>query len=161
MSPVNITTQVIKLGEFPVAYGDASDIWRAEFKQCDQRRIVAVKALRGVSSIPHERQLVSQQVSTLLDQWDELGKIRHANICPFYGVVDGWGPLPGPVTPYFQNGNVLTYIKSNPKADKMHFVIEIASALEWLHSLPRPVAHGNVKASNVMIGADGRAYLAI
>jgi len=117
-----------------------------------------VKVLRGVSSIPRERDYVLRKVSELLEEWSRIeAECKHRNICAFYGCVQGWGQLPSPVIPYFKNGNVVKYVKDHPDADRMTLLVDIATGLAWLHT--QSIVHGNLKASNVLIQDDGVACL--
>lgn len=94
----------------------------------------------------------------------------HPNIVPVYGFVNnmGSGDLPSPATviPYYGNGDALRYLAQNPKASKLQIVssplicfggillsgcyipqtIDVAKALEFMHSQDPPVIHGNLKA---------------
>ncbi|KDQ57774.1 hypothetical protein JAAARDRAFT_274932 [Jaapia argillacea MUCL 33604] len=156
----HLSNVVSRTGSNCIIYGDTSDIWLASWpsKFGDQPAIV-IKSLRGVSAVPQERESVRDKLLGLYDQWYEIDQLRHPNISRFFGIVDNCGPLPSIVLPFYDNGNALTYLKAHPEADRLAILSEVASALEFLHSLAPPVMHGNVRASNIMIKADGTACL--
>jgi len=60
-----------------------------------------------------------KRFSKELDTWK---KLSHPNITPFIGVTACRGPLPVLLLPYYENGNVMTYLAQNPKADVFHLV---------------------------------------
>ncbi|KDQ57983.1 hypothetical protein JAAARDRAFT_34789 [Jaapia argillacea MUCL 33604] len=156
----NLSNVVSRAGSNCIIYGDTSDIWLASWSSWsgDQPASV-IKTLGGVSAVPQERQDVRDKLLALFDQWYEVDKLRHPNISRFFGIVDNCGPLPSIVRPFYHNNNALAYLKAHPKADRLAILSEVASALEFLHSLAPPVIHGNVRASNIMIKADGVACL--
>ncbi|TFK49203.1 kinase-like protein [Heliocybe sulcata] len=152
---MDLSGKVTKLDEHPFQFGDTSDLYRGTL---DGTGSVVVKVLRGVSSIPRERELVMQRVTELLEMWSKVqDKYAHRNLCTFYGYVEGWGQLRSPVIPYFKNGNAIKYVKDHPEANHTALLIDIAAGLQWLHA--HSIVHGNLKGSNVLVRDDGVACL--
>ncbi|KDQ58035.1 hypothetical protein JAAARDRAFT_34851 [Jaapia argillacea MUCL 33604] len=161
MSLCDLSSSVERQGAHCLALGDYADIlkacWTGKVKR--EPPSLVIKALRGVSPVPQERALVVQKLSDLFAVWKHVDDLRHPFISRFFGVVYNCSPLPSPVLPFYQNGNVLSYLKANPYANKIPILSQIASALEYLHNLSEPIVHGNLKASNVMITDSGSACI--
>ncbi|KAL5040368.1 hypothetical protein BDV3_006530 [Batrachochytrium dendrobatidis] len=54
--------------------------------------------------------------------------------------------------------DIAAFLKRNTKTSvevRIGFIIGIAKGLKYLHSLPTPIIHGDIKASNVLFGFDG------
>ncbi|KIJ68035.1 hypothetical protein HYDPIDRAFT_83129, partial [Hydnomerulius pinastri MD-312] len=88
-------------------------------------------------------------------------RLDHTNIVPFLGITDGFGPLPGIVSPWFQNGSLSAYLKvhADPPT-KLGLISDVAAGLKYLHSQLPAVIHGDLHPGNVLINDDGRACLA-
>ena len=97
--------------------------------------------------------------------------VNHPNITPFYGISSDFHRAPTPclVSPYYRHGDIATYLKERPGVDRIQLVIQhiisieihcsiffqitqIAIALSYLHSLSRPIIHGDIKAVRNTIG---------
>ena len=59
-------------------------------------------------------------------------KLKHDNIVPLYGVC---GPsiraYPGIVVPYYENGNVIQYLRKNPDVAVTTLLVDIMCALSF------------------------------
>lgn len=55
---------------------------------------------------------------------------EHPNVVPIYGFVNNLGAFPSPVIPYYGNGNVLSFLAQNPKANKLQIVSSFLICLE-------------------------------
>ncbi|KAJ3575286.1 hypothetical protein NP233_g1203 [Leucocoprinus birnbaumii] len=86
-------------------------------------------------------------------------QFKHPNISPFYGLVFE-EEFPGLVMPYYENGDLVQYLRNHPNADKLHLMCRASAGIEYLHDLkPNPIVHGDIKASNIMITDDGDVCL--
>ncbi|EIW70092.1 hypothetical protein TREMEDRAFT_29882, partial [Tremella mesenterica DSM 1558] len=128
-----------------IASGPFAVIWRGRW----QGRTVAIKELNEHA----DRDLFIKEV----DVWRRL---RSTFILDFLGASSTTGPAPWfLVSPFMKNGNVLQYLRTDlgKQANKLALIHQISQGLEYLHS--RYILHGDVKASNVLIGDDGQALL--
>ncbi|KIM74467.1 hypothetical protein PILCRDRAFT_23355, partial [Piloderma croceum F 1598] len=62
------------------------------------------------------------------------------------------------VSPYYLRGSIINYLRECPDANKLQLLIQVASALSYLHRLS--IIHGDVKGSNILINGNGEASLA-
>ncbi|KDQ18616.1 hypothetical protein BOTBODRAFT_516704 [Botryobasidium botryosum FD-172 SS1] len=85
--------------------------------------------------------------------------LRNEYVVPLYGVCTDDGIYPYLVMPWYTNGNATQYLKSKAPADKLKICLDAARGLEYLHTRTRPVVHGNLRGSNILISDDGRALL--
>ncbi|KAG8927527.1 hypothetical protein FRC02_008082 [Tulasnella sp. 418] len=65
--------------------------------------------------------------------------------------------MPTLISPWYINGNVIQYIKSNQNADRRSLAVDAVTGLEYLHTIP--VTHDDLKGENVLVDASGRASL--
>ncbi|EJD49207.1 kinase-like protein, partial [Auricularia subglabra TFB-10046 SS5] len=84
--------------------------------------------------------------------------LRHPHILPFLGTahVGGQRAL---VSLYMQNGNLMDYLKLNPGCDKKKLLVQVAEAVNYLHTNVCLV-HGDLKCTNVLVSDLGNALLA-
>lgn len=59
------------------------------------------------------------------------------------------------VSEFMPNGNVQEYIQRNPSVDRYRLAIHICAGLAYLHEHPKHIVHGDLKAVNVVVNADG------
>jgi len=92
-----------------------------------------------------------------------MSKLRHPNIVPFLGIANvllrGFLPL-CVITPWMHNGDMSGYLRSNRRANRLALLEGVARALAYMHNLEPVAVHGDVKAANVLIDAEGTALLA-
>ncbi|KZO99071.1 kinase-like protein [Calocera viscosa TUFC12733] len=87
-------------------------------------------------------------------------RLDHPNILEFYGVC-GHGPYGfAMVSPWMHQGDVVKYLVTNPNANRPALLLDIAQGLSYLHSLPPPLVHGDLRARNVLVRDSGEACLA-
>ncbi|KAG8920918.1 hypothetical protein FRC02_000567 [Tulasnella sp. 418] len=145
-----------------VGWGSYSDIWRGalfhDHRYWGPARDIAIKTLRvrhttnQRSDTPAEERLRKRFFREIL-LWADL---RHENIVPLLGymVRDG---IPSFVSPWYPSGNLRDYLESNPNANRLSLVSDVAEALSYLHSIP--VVHGDIKGENVLVNARGVACI--
>ncbi|KDN51718.1 hypothetical protein RSAG8_00266, partial [Rhizoctonia solani AG-8 WAC10335] len=127
----NLTGQVTKLGEHPVAEGGTADIYEGRWVGDEK---VMLKAIRHVESGSAIRRFQRE-----VDIWRRL---EHKNILRFYGVCY-IGPRLFAVAPWAEGGNLQTFIRKNVECDRM-----------------RPmIVHGDLRAANVVVSASEEALL--
>ncbi|CAE6456523.1 hypothetical protein BN14_08893 [Rhizoctonia solani AG-1 IB] len=151
------TTKII--GTKPFAYGGYSDIWRGYEWGAGATRNVAIKIIRPVTRQKLTFERIKKRISREIIPWSA---VTHANILPFYGLcwADGPDDLPAMVYPYCEGGNCSEFLTNNPDADRMRIVRQVADGLHYLHSFRPPIAHGDIKAANILMQDDGTPLIA-
>ncbi|KAL0580980.1 hypothetical protein V5O48_001072 [Marasmius crinis-equi] len=85
-------------------------------------------------------------------------KLGHRNILPFLGLnVELFPRTLCLVSPWMENGPILSYLAKNPDHDRLAIMLEIAAGMKYLHSCQ--VLHGNIKAANVLVDGTGQCLL--
>lgn len=81
-----------------------------------------------------------------------------------YGTCDGFGPFTSMVSPWYENGNVNTYLRklgaSGTIERRLKLLVEVAAGLNYLHNFSFPVVHGDLKGANILVNDSGEAALA-
>src|SRR5882762_6287213 len=104
----------------------------------------------------------------LLREISVWSRVRDQNVTPFFGVSFDFDRPSAPclVSPYYQNGNIISYLKKQPAVDKLALVsymiksiegipysispqlAQVASGLSYLHSLS--IVHGDLKGVSIL-----------
>ncbi|KAI9433952.1 kinase-like domain-containing protein [Lactarius indigo] len=82
--------------------------------------------------------------------------LHHRNVLSFFGHVKIEDTVYS-VSPWMENGNIRDYVRSNPDADRMRLLSEVASGMEFLHE--NGIVHGDLCGKNVLISGDGKAFI--
>ncbi|CAE6413994.1 unnamed protein product [Rhizoctonia solani] len=143
----DLTGQVTKLGEHPVAEGGTSDIYEGRWVGDEK---VMLKAIRHVESGSAVRRFQRE-----VDIWRRL---EHKNILRFYGICY-IGPRLFAVAPWAEGGSLHVFIKKNLECDRMRLLSEVASGLKYLHTFRPMIVHGDLRAANVVVSASEEALL--
>ncbi|KDQ55365.1 hypothetical protein JAAARDRAFT_133826 [Jaapia argillacea MUCL 33604] len=122
--------------------------------QTSLRRVVQSSLLNIVADTCFR--VCIQKLLMELRTWRHL---RHPNIGHFLGLTWHWHSIPSIVYARHENGNINEYLERNPEIDPFPLLVEIASALSYMHSLSPPVVHGGLKASNILVSESGRPLL--
>ncbi|EJD38655.1 kinase-like protein, partial [Auricularia subglabra TFB-10046 SS5] len=86
-----------------------------------------------------------------------VSSLHHPHVLPLIGTVD-IGPQKGLVSVYMRNGSLLKYLKSHHDCDKKKLVIQVAKAVDYLHT-GAGFVHGDLKCANVLVSDSGNALL--
>ncbi|KAG6835689.1 hypothetical protein H0H93_015692, partial [Arthromyces matolae] len=132
--PACYVLQGVEVGRFPHSGGSFADIYVGLF----QGKAVCVKSIRIFEQ---------EQISYLL---------KVANLKRGFTVVFALKVCL--VSSWMENGNVVTYLESNPDVVRILLVFDIANGIEYLHDIG--VIHGNLKGTNVLVDGAHRARLA-
>ncbi|KAK0447528.1 kinase-like domain-containing protein, partial [Armillaria borealis] len=72
-------------------------------------------------------------------------QLRHENILPFLRVNSSYfEPRHCLISPWMKNGNIIQYLEKNKDHDRLKSIREVASAMDFLHSLDPQVVHGDI-----------------
>ncbi|KAG8936920.1 hypothetical protein FRC02_010010 [Tulasnella sp. 418] len=138
------------------ALGGHSDVWDGELDTEQGKVRVAIKELRvrhHLSQMPHDERL-RRRFFREVYLWSQLD---HTNVVSLLGYSMQPNGLPTLVSKWYIHGSITDYLRTNPEANRAQLLYDVACGLRYLHSIP--VVHGDVKADNVLIAADGTASL--
>ncbi|CAE6535076.1 unnamed protein product [Rhizoctonia solani] len=133
-----------------VSGGGFGDIWIGHLRNGVR---VAIKAWRA-DALEHCRDRTLKRAARELFYWS---RMEHRNIHQLIGVIIFRGEYLGMVSEWMDNGNLHTYLRKHPGADRHQLCIDVGSGLEYMHS--QSTVHGDLKAINVLISSDGIAML--
>ncbi|KAI5115920.1 hypothetical protein M0805_005351 [Coniferiporia weirii] len=146
--------EVRRTSSHPVGGSAAFDIWQGEYLGSAP---CAIKVIRGVEVSPKIRDRFLREVKIWRTMYD-LDKGEY--ILPFWGACLDDGPYPYMVSPWMQYGESLSYVRKFPTVDRRRLIRRIAEGLRLLHSQAPPIAHGDIKAANILIDDKGNPLLA-
>ncbi|KAF8602616.1 kinase-like protein [Ceratobasidium sp. AG-I] len=113
---------------------------------------VAIKIIRVDPEIPsNDEARIRQRMMNEVIIWHNL---KHHNILPLLGIVRDvhHSYLPALVSPWCEPGSVLKYIKGDPPvADRISLMLQVTSAVSYLHSCDPPIVHGDLKSENFLL----------
>ncbi|KAG8934245.1 hypothetical protein FRC02_010306 [Tulasnella sp. 418] len=143
-----------------VDQGGFSDIWLGRLRNKDGNTFeVAVKELR-MQGKPLNRSYKALLRDRFCQEVVLWSKLCHPNIVPLLGyivTVDKETAFPGLISPWYNKGDVVNYLKANPEANRKQFLLDVVSALQYLHGLA--FIHGDIKGGNVLIDMNDKACL--
>ncbi|KIJ63424.1 hypothetical protein HYDPIDRAFT_29668 [Hydnomerulius pinastri MD-312] len=154
----NVTQYLKGKGEYADdASGGFSDIWKCRLgKPGEPERFVAVKAFRTAGS---DEKAMKKQGKKLRGEVHIWISIDHPNVLELYGIADGFAPLPSLVSPWAELGTLTKYLqgagRSLGRGERISILVKVAKALDYIHSKPHHVVHGDLTGSNILIMADG------
>ncbi|KAG9121329.1 hypothetical protein FRC07_002743 [Ceratobasidium sp. 392] len=133
----------------PFARGAFGDVRRAYLRNGTR---IAIKCLRFYTSARDTgRHRLEKKSLKEIRVWSFLD---HENVLPLIGLCVINNEL-GMVSEFMPNGNVQEYIQRNPGVDRYQLAINICAGLAYLHEHPKRVVHGDLKAVNVVVDANG------
>ncbi|OJA17909.1 hypothetical protein AZE42_09199, partial [Rhizopogon vesiculosus] len=124
---VDLTTNVVKESNYPIAQGSICDVWKCQYNGQDDSIEVAVKSVRieipndhfkgivnkvGRYDLEHVEVLVMirDHFQRLMDDFSRWKQLKHDHILPLCGITYGFGPVPAMVYPWMHNGTLSTYL---------------------------------------------------
>ncbi|KAG8940662.1 hypothetical protein FRC03_005199, partial [Tulasnella sp. 419] len=139
-----------------ITWGGYSSIYRGVLLKDGSETEVAIKALRvqGSTETSAIEERIRKRFYREVLLW---GKLEHANIVPLLGYMMHPDEPPALVSPWYSNGNVISYLREHPDPNRYSLALDVVSGLEYLHSIQ--VVHGDIKGENVLVDGDGRASL--
>ncbi|EIN03644.1 kinase-like protein, partial [Punctularia strigosozonata HHB-11173 SS5] len=82
-------------------------------------------------------------------------RLNHPHIVPFIGIDPSNQACI--VSEWMEHGDVMSYIESHPRANRVQLITDIARGLEYMHA--SGVVHGDLKSRNVLVDSLGYARL--
>ncbi|KAE9402996.1 hypothetical protein BT96DRAFT_990639 [Gymnopus androsaceus JB14] len=134
---VLMINHVKRHGQNPVAGGGFADIWHGD-----------IARLKAADTKEDSQALLWRQ-------------LKHPNILPLLGVnTDLFSPSFCLISPWMENGNIISYLKQNPMHNRYKVFLEIAAGLSYLHSRNPPIIHGDIRGANILVTDDLQCCLA-
>ncbi|KAG9309263.1 kinase-like domain-containing protein [Chiua virens] len=154
----DLTLHVTRVGHDPVASGGFADIYKGMLKTSLETVKVAIKAIRTYSAEDANFATKKRRLHREIKIWLSL---KHANVLPLLGTTMGFGRFPAMVCPWLDHGSLTNYLEDHYDrlsiAEILTLLDDAASGLRCLHSCS--VVHGDLSGSNVLVCANGRAYI--
>ncbi|CAE6417159.1 unnamed protein product [Rhizoctonia solani] len=137
----------------PFARGAFGDVRRASLRNGTR---VAIKCLRFYTQAQDTgRHKLEKKSLKEIRVWSFLD---HENVLPLLGLCVVNNEL-GMVSELMPNGNIQDYIRNNPDVNRYQLAIHVCTGLVYLHEHPKHVVHGDLKALNVVVDANGTPKL--
>ncbi|CAE7173009.1 unnamed protein product [Rhizoctonia solani] len=133
-----------------VSGGGFGDLWQGRL---DNGTKVAIKAWRNNPLEQCNQKTLQRAARELFD----LFRMDSPNIHRLQGVIMFRDQYLGMVSEWMDNGNIREYLLKHPDADRYQLCAQVASGLEYMHN--RSTVHGDLKAVNILVSADGIAKL--
>ncbi|KAG0700572.1 kinase-like domain-containing protein [Suillus ampliporus] len=148
----DLTDQIT--GHSLVAEGNFADIFKSRWNSPSDSSSVAVKVIR----VQHDLRNLTVDLRREIKVW---GRLQDHHILPLLGLVHGYGPLPALVSPWMDNGNLISFLRGRHntlrRRERLRLLQDIASALQYLHAIA--VVHGDLTGSNILVDSHGRAFV--
>ncbi|KAF8634522.1 hypothetical protein AX17_004195 [Amanita inopinata Kibby_2008] len=158
---LNLTGLCTKLEEFPVKYGQYSDLFPGSLKARGTQSTthVAIKVLRGGRTDDEVAQTeLKEKLVGHGQRWQEFD---HPNVAKFYGLAFDQGLMPALILDYYHKGGILQYLNDNSVSTQERLVLvrDIAAGLDYLHTLNPPIVHGDIRGANIFVHDGPRAVI--
>ncbi|TDL26203.1 kinase-like protein [Rickenella mellea] len=96
-----------------------------------------------------------------IEIWRALYAKDHGEyILPLYGLWMDKRPWPYMVSPWMKQGDVVQFFQKHSTIDRRKMIKRIAEAIQVLHTSTPPIAHGDVKGTNIYVNDAGNPLLA-
>ncbi|KAH7329862.1 kinase-like domain-containing protein [Rhizoctonia solani] len=137
-----------KCDQLPTEIGGFGDVYQGVLLDGTK---VAVKCIRPSVASNDDGQKLLKRFAREIYVWS---KCDHPSILSLVGLSEYRRQL-AIVSPWMENGNLRQYLfKHSPsQAEQMKLVIQIADGVAYLHD--KGMVHGDLKATNILVSADG------
>lgn len=130
-----------------IGQGGYSTVWLAKHTITNIEVVLKIYA-------PHTG-LDQEGLDIFSDEFKLLFNLNHSNLLkPAYFDIENNNPYL--VLPYCPAGSCKCLIGQITETEAWHFILDVTSGLEYLHSLEPPIVHQDIKPDNVLIGNDGK-----
>ncbi|KAG9018101.1 hypothetical protein FRB90_012290 [Tulasnella sp. 427] len=121
------------------------------------QQLVAIKSLPSIISEARENNM---RIRHDFREWHRrmLG-MQNPRIATSLGVVFLGREVPAILTPWYSSGNIADFLKSHPGVERKPLLSQLVDGLAYLHGLPTPIIHSNLKPSNILIDNAGSVKL--
>ncbi|KAN0084324.1 Protein kinase-like domain containing protein [Tylopilus felleus] len=156
--PHDLTGYVTRSDQYAFASGSFGDVFRGMFNVRGKLIEVAIKVYKVYTQRDEHR---LKRFNKEIDVWL---KLQHPNVLPLFGTIRDTRmhpDIPAMVCPWVANGSLSGHLDRNkelPVTARLILINDVALGLQYLHS--QRVVHGDLSGSNVLVRADGRAYIA-
>ncbi|KAF8556076.1 kinase-like protein [Imleria badia] len=161
--PHDLTGHVARPDRNPVASGSYGDIYRGKLsmngKSIDVRH--SLLTVEKTKQLLGRNQGIQDRFHREIIVWVRL---QHPNVLPLFGTIRETNvhyDIPAMVCPWVEHGALSGYLERNKGLTRLDIVLQVndvAHGLQYLHS--QHVVHGDLSGSNVLVRADGGAYIA-
>jgi len=119
-------------------------------------KVVALKILRCVGI--REPITVLEDIRRESTQWS---KLNHRHILPLLGLfLPPLSLYPAMVSEFMPNGTLVDYLNKNPDSNRVYMLSGVASGILYLHSLPDPIIHRDIRGMNIFVDRYGEPVVA-
>ncbi|KIO32377.1 hypothetical protein M407DRAFT_66853, partial [Tulasnella calospora MUT 4182] len=84
-------------------------------------------------------------------------RLSHPNVVPLVGFTIT--PLPSLISPWYEQGNIRSYLSQHNQVNRLKLIYDVARGLEHLHFQTPSIAHGDIKPENILINERGDALV--
>ncbi|TFK39389.1 kinase-like domain-containing protein [Crucibulum laeve] len=154
--PSLFLSNIIRTEGHPLSWGGFANIHQGKIGDVT----VCLKVLRMFDLSPDARKTSTSYKEFASEAliWRQLD---HPNILPMLGASDEiYAPFLCLVSPYMQNGNIMSFLKQHPEHDRFTSILEVVAGITYLHALDPPITHKDIKGANILVKDDGRCCLA-
>ncbi|KAH8119622.1 kinase-like protein [Phellopilus nigrolimitatus] len=154
---IELTEGLIQMPRDPVCGHGIFDIYRGT---CFGSVQCALKVVRRMEIGPNTKQRFQRQHR----HWKSVQTLDEGrHLLPLIGAIYrdyGSSPFLCLVTPWMEKGNAIQYVRQYEDTDRIALIRKIAEGVKVLHTHHPPLAHGYLKASNILINDFGDPLLA-
>ncbi|QRV98040.1 Ephrin type-A receptor 4 [Ceratobasidium sp. AG-Ba] len=137
--------EVSQINNRPVAWGGFGAIYRSRLQD---GTLVAVKYLKLDDADVSNGCKTLKRTAREIYAWS---KCSHPGILPLYGIAR-IGENLAMVSPWMKRGSLRSFLRTNPSFDRFRLCLQLASALEYMHS--HEIVHGDIKPDNIVVSDD-------
>ncbi|KAF9013352.1 kinase-like domain-containing protein [Cyathus striatus] len=146
--------EVKRVGEYAIRGSATMDVYEGLFLG---KQKVTIKMIRAVNADENSLRRFQREVKIWSEVWR---RDRGEHILPFYGYCQTEGPFPYMVSPWQENGDVVTYVKQHDSTiNYIELIKHIAMGIRVLHTMEPPIIHGDLRGSNILISDEGKPLI--